>query len=347
MATSRALVLTAVGTDLSAVERPRPEPVAGDVLIAVRAAGVCHSDEHYRAGQSPTLRPPRVLGHEVAGEIIAVGTGVPLARIGERVCVHYVVSCGACAACARGREQFCERYAMIGVHRDGGYAEHIVVPAVNAVSLPASVAFAEGAVLMCAGATALHALHRGRLAAGESVAVVGVGGIGMFGVRLAQALGARAVVAVDRDPAKLATAATYGALTVDANTTDAAAQIRALTDGGADVSLDCVGLPDTTQLALSALGVHGRAVVVGLASKPVEIHTYKTLLAAESELMGSNDHLLSEVVELLDLAARGAIALERGAIREIPLEARAVNAALADLRAYRSPMRTVIVPTAR
>jgi len=343
--TSRALILSDIHRDLDAITRSTPKPGDGDVLIAVRAAGICHSDEHYRAGRSASLKPPRILGHEIAGEIIAVGAGVAASRVGERVCVHYVVSCGTCNACKRDREQFCERYAMIGVHRDGGYAEHVVVPAVNAMTLPPTVSFADGAVLMCAGATALHALHRGRFAAGQSVAVIGAGGIGMFGVRLAKALGASTVIAVDRDATKLSAAEAAGARSVDATANDVAPRIHALNGGaGVDVALDCVGLAETTQLALAALGVHGRAVVVGLAGAPVSIHTYQSLLAAETELMGSNDHLHSEIEELLALAANGRLSLGDGALREVPLEAAAVNAALADLRAYRSPVRTVITP---
>jgi 2-desacetyl-2-hydroxyethyl bacteriochlorophyllide A dehydrogenase len=342
--TSRALVLSAINQDLDAITRPRATPGDGDVLIAVRAAGICHSDEHYRAGRSASLRTPRVLGHEVAGEIVAVGAGVPASRVGERVCVHYVVSCGECDACRRDREMFCERYAMIGVHRDGGYAEEIVVPDVNAMPLPPNVSFAEGAVLMCAGATALHALHRGRFAAGESVAIIGAGGIGMFGVKLAKALGASTVVAVDRDPAKLAAAERAGAIAIDANGAGASDRIRKATNGGVDIALDCVGLAETTQLSLAALGKRGRAVVVGLAGAPVSIHTYQSLLAQENELMGSNDHTRGEIEELLALASSGRLSLGEGALREVPLEAAAVNSALADLRAYRSPVRTVITP---
>jgi 2-desacetyl-2-hydroxyethyl bacteriochlorophyllide A dehydrogenase len=342
---SRALVLSAINHDLRAITRSRPEPGEGDVLIAVRAAGICHSDEHYRAGRSASLRTPRILGHEAAGEIIAVGADVPASRIGERVCVHYVVSCGRCGACTRDREQFCEQYEMVGVHRDGGYADHLVVPSVNAMTLPARVSFAEGAVLMCAGATALHALHRGRFRVGESVAIIGAGGIGMFGVRLAKALGAATVIAVDRDSAKLAAAERAGAVAIDGGAADVVDRIRGATRAaGVDVALDCVGLGETTQLALAALGVHGRAVVVGLAGAPVAIHTYQSLLAQETELMGSNDHLRSEIEELLALAASGRLSLGDGALREVPLDAAAVNAALADLRAYRSPVRTVITP---
>lgn len=342
---SRALLLTKVGDELHAIERPTPDLGASEVLIAVRAAGICHSDEHYRAGRSASLRTPRVLGHEVAGDIVAVGADVDARRLGERVCVHYVISCGHCDACARGREQFCERYAMVGVHRDGGYAARIVVPAVNAVRLPDRVDYATGAVLMCAGATALHALRRGRFAAGERVAVVGAGGIGMFGVRLALALGASDVIAIDPDTAKLAAAEQYGAKGVDASAPDAVARVRALTGGhGADVALDCVGLAETTQCALDVLGVRGRAVVVGLAGAPVAIHTYTALLARENELLGSNDHTRGEIEELLALAADGRLDFAPGALRTVPLDASAVNDALADLRAYRSPVRTVITP---
>lgn len=339
----RALVVPAGGASLEMIERPHLSPAAGEVVIAVRAAGVCHSDEHFRNGHSASMSPPRVLGHEIAGEIIAVGEGVTAERIGQRVAVHYVVSCGTCAHCGRGREQFCAAGAMIGLQRDGGFAEQVAVPAVNAVPLPDQVPFAEGAILMCAGATAFHALERARLAAGETVAILGIGGIGMLGVQLAHARGAARVFAVDRDPSKLAAAARVGAVPVDASTGDAVAEVRRSTDGaGVDVAVESIGLSATIRQAIDMSGVHGRVVVVGLTRDPVPIDSYKDLLGRETSLMGSNDHLLDELPQLLDLAAQGKVALDDGMMRRVPFTAEAVNGALADLRAYRAPVRTVI-----
>lgn len=320
--------------------------VAGpdDVVIDIRAAGICHSDEHYRSGRSASVRPPIVLGHEVAGVIASAGTGVDAARVGERVCVHYVVSCGRCTACSRGDEQFCTSYAMIGNTRDGGYAESIAVPAVNALTLPEGVSFAQGAVLMCAGGTAMHALRRTRFRSGESVAVLGVGGIGMFAVQIARALGAREVFAIDRDPAKLVAATASGARGIDANERDAAQQVLELTGGvGVDVAVEAIGLPVTIRQSLEMLAIHGRAVIAGIAGNPVEIDTYRNLLGRETELLGSNDHLRPELLELLDLAARRLVGLGPDQLREVPFSAESANDVLGELRDYRAPVRTVMV----
>ncbi|MEP6474591.1 MAG: alcohol dehydrogenase catalytic domain-containing protein, partial [Gemmatimonadota bacterium] len=183
----RALRLESLGHPIVAVELPVPVPGPGEVLVRVRAAGICHSDAHYRAGRSSSLRTPVTLGHEVAGEVAGLGDGVTTHAIGDRVCLHYLVVCGHCPHCVAGREQFCPTGQMIGHHRDGGYAEFITVPARNAVALPAEIPFEHGAALMCSSATSLHALRRGRFAAGEIVAIIGIGGLGISAVQLARA----------------------------------------------------------------------------------------------------------------------------------------------------------------
>ena len=134
-----------------------PIPVAGaeDVLVRVRATGICHSDAHYRAGRSGMGILPITLGHEVAGEVEWVGANVTSVKAGERVCLHYNISCGNCYYCKSGNEQFCTTVKMIGHHIDGGYGEYIAMPARNAVPLPDEISFEEGASLMCASATAL------------------------------------------------------------------------------------------------------------------------------------------------------------------------------------------------
>lgn len=341
----RALRLLATGSPLVADQLPTPTPAAGEVLVRVRAAGICHSDAHYRAGRSASLQAPLTLGHEVAGEVAALGAGVASHAVGDRVCLHYLVTCGSCEACRAGHEQYCSTGRMIGHHRDGGYAEYIAVPARNAVTLPATIPFEHGAAMMCSSATSLHALRRGRLAPGETVAVIGIGGLGISAVQLARALGAGAVYAVDRDPAKLATAARFGATPVDVGTRDPVAQVRELTAGrGVDVALELVGSPLTMRQALQMCAVHGRAVIAGLSRTPMALDSYSELLGPETELIGSNDHLLSEVEELIGFAQRGALDLRDVVLRTVPLEADAVNGVLDDLEAFRAPLRTVIVP---
>lgn len=341
----RALRLESIGHPIVARDVPVPVPSQGEVLIRVRAAGICHSDAHYRAGRSLSLQPPVTLGHEVSGEVVALGPGVTTHEVGDRVCLHYLAVCEHCAHCVAGREQFCATGKMIGHTRDGGYAEFITVPGRSAVKLPAEIPFEHGAVLMCSSATSLHALRRGRFAAGESVAVIGVGGLGISAVQLARALGARDVFAVDLDPAKVAMAARYGAMAIPAREVDPVKEIRARTNGrGVDVALELVGAPATMRQALQMCGVHGRAVIAGISRNPMEVDSYRELIGPEAELIGSNDHLLSELPLLLELASRNALDLSEVVVQTVPLEARAVNEVLDALEAGRAPLRTVIVP---
>ncbi len=340
----RALRLDSIGRPIVAVELPVPIPGPGEVLVRVRAAGICHSDAHYRAGRSSSLRTPVTLGHEVAGEVARLGDGVTTHAIGDRVCLHYLVVCGHCPHCVAGREQFCPIGQMIGHHRDGGYAEFIAVPARNVVPLPADIPFEHGAALMCSSATSLHALRRGRFAPGDTVAVIGIGGLGISAVQLARALGALEVFAVDLDPTKIAAAARHGAIPILARDADPVEQVRLRTGGrGVDVALELVGTPATMRQALQLCAVHGRAVIAGLSRANMELDTYRELLGPEAELIGSNDHLLTELPLLLELARRKALDLTDVVVRTVPLDAAAVNDALDALDAHRAPLRTVIV----
>jgi propanol-preferring alcohol dehydrogenase len=320
----------------------------GDVLVRVRAAGICHSDVHYRAGRSRVEPLPLTLGHEVAGEIAAVGEHVRDLRVGDPVCLHYLVICGHCDDCRAGREQFCATGKMLGHFTDGGWAEYIAVPARNAVPLPPRVPFAQGAVMMCSSATSLHALRKGRLMVGETVLVVGAGGLGMSAVQLARALGAADVIAVDRDAAKLALAERFGARTIqatDLTPLEVVAQVRAMTNGrGVDVALELVGKPDTMRTALQSLAPLGRAVVVGLSDIDLPVDTYRDLIGREAELIGSNDHLLSELYELVGMADAGVLDLTDVVTHTVPLQARDINAVLDALDRHQAPVRTVVVP---
>ena len=325
-----------------------PIPSAGeeDVLVRVRAAGICHSDAHYRAGRSSMGTMPITLGHEVAGEVEWVGVKVTTVKAGERVCLHYNISCGDCYYCQSGKEQFCTTVKMIGHHIDGGYAEYISMPARNAIPLPDEISFEEGATLMCASATALHALRRGRVKEGETVAVFGVGGLGLSAIQLAKALGAVEVYAVDIKQDKLELASEYGAIPVDASRCDAVEEIRKSTQGkGVDVALEMIGLPMTMKQTVESLGVLGRAVIVGLSQLPLEIHPYQTLIGYEAEIIGSNDHLLQELPLLIDMARRKVLDTSHVVSQRIPLDAARINQRLDDLEHYTDDVRAVIVQT--
>ncbi len=353
--TMKAARLIAVGQPLTMQEVPLPAVGPLDVLVQVRAAGICHSDAHYRAGVSPAGPLPLTLGHEVSGVVAQVGELVTGWKPGDRVCLHYLTTCGQCAYCRQGTEQFCASGQMIGKHRDGGYAEFIVVPAASVFPLPAEIPFEQGAVMMCSSATALHALRKGRLAAGESVAIFGVGGLGMSAIQLARAMGALAVFAVDLDAGRLALAERLGAIPMSANRTaspsedwqsSTAAEIRRLTGGhGVDVALDFVGVAATLRPAIASLAPFGRAVAVGLGDQPVPIYPYGEIINREAEVIGCSDHLASEIPLLTELVRRGSLDLAPVVTDVIPLHADAINAALDRLeRNGAGGVRTVIAP---
>lgn len=324
---------------------PIPEIGERDILVKVKAAGVCHSDAHYRGGISPVRPVPLTLGHEVAGVVEKIGSQVTNIKIGDRVCLHYNITCGDCYHCATGNDQFCEKVLMLGHYTDGGYAEYIKVPARNAIPLPDEIPFEQGATLMCASATAYHALRKSRLKAGERVAIFGAGGLGQSAIQLAKVFGALEVYAVDINENKLKLAEKYGAIPVNAKQVDAVTKIKKLTKNkGVDVAIEMIGLPQTMKQAVQSAGVMARVVIVGLSNKPLEIQTYTELIGNEVELIGSNDHHLQELPILVDLVRRKMLDVSQVVTKTIPLEADAINAALDGLEQFGGEVRTVIVP---
>lgn len=337
----RAVQLTEIGRPLVARDVDLDPLGPDDVAVEIRAAGICHSDVHYRRGPRSVTRTPMTLGHEVAGIITAVGDEIDQARVGERVCLHYQTACTACTTCVAGFDQFCERGQMLGRSRPGGYADAIVVPSRNAVVLPDSISFEHGAVMMCSSATSLHALRRARLTVGETVAVFGVGGLGMSAIQLARAMGATAVYAVDIDPRKLELAETFGAVALEANASTGRDLAR---HPGIDVALDLVGAPDTMRACIDSLTIGGRAISVGIADRPIEIVPFLDLAMREATLTGVSDHHLDDIHELLRLATAGSLDLDRVVTEQVPLEAAAVNRVMDELEENRGPIRAVIVP---
>jgi len=283
------------------------EPIAapGEFLVDIRAAGICHSDAHYRAGGG-SVNLPLTLGHEIAG--VVAGTD-------RRVALHYLHDDGR----------------MLGKEVDGGYAERIVVPAANAVPIPDGVSFEAAAVMMCSTATAYHALRLAGLQAGESVAIIGLGGLGASAVQLAKVLGANRVFAVDRVPEKLEMAKSFGAIPI------AAEELRDV-----DVALDFAGHPATTLQALRSLRRGGRIMIVAINLRELAIDPYRDVLANERRIIGVSDHTREELVELLDLASQEAIDMSRVITRRVGLDANAINAVLDDLDHGTTHLRAVI-----
>lgn len=339
----RAIQLTVAGSPLVENQVANPQPAPADVVVDVVAAGICRSDVHYRAG-FPQVGPlPLTLGHEVAGTVATVGGAVDDLAPGDRVCVHYQVGCGSCNYCRQGFEQFCSEGKMIGNGRDGGFAEQIMVPARNVIPVPEAVPLDHAAVMMCSSATALHALRKGRLQPGESVAVFGAGGLGMSAIQLALLEGAATVFAVDTNPVKLDKATALGAIAVAADE-DPVAAIQAA--GGADVAMDLVGSASIMSQCLNVLAPMGRAVAVGLTPDTFPVGPYTDLVGGESELIGASDHLAAEIVELLEHAVKGRLVLDGIVERAVPLEGAAINEAMDDLERFGNTLRTVIRPCA-
>ncbi len=341
----KAVQLVQPGLELELRETEVPRPGLKDALIRVKAAGICHSDAHYRAGRSAVAPLPLTLGHEVAGVVEMTGAEVKRCRVGDRVCLHYLATCGRCQYCLRGTEQFCPSAVMLGKQRDGGYAEYVLVPESCVFGLPERIPFEQGAIMMCSSATSLHALKKARLKAGESVAIFGAGGLGLSAIQLAKALGADEVFAVDIEAGKLETAKKLGANPINGSQTEAVEQIRRETNGrGVDVSLELIGLPSTMQQAVRVLAIQGRAALAGITEKGFEVAPYFELIGKEAEIIGVSDHLGDELPALIDMVSNAKLDLSGIVKRVIPLEARMINETLDRLEQFREEGRVVIRP---
>ncbi len=341
----RAVRLIEPGQPLRLKELPLPKVGSADVLVRVKAAGICHSDAHYRAGTSPVHPLPITLGHEVAGVVEECGDEVRRLQPGSRVCVHYMATCGDCVYCNRGLEQFCSSGRMIGKHRDGGFADYICVPARSAFPIPEGLPWEHAAIMMCSSATSMHALRKARLRAGETVAVFGAGGLGMSAIQLAQAFGARQVFAVDIRECKLETARRLGAIPINASHLDPVRELRDRTSGtGVDVALELIGIPKVMRQALRSLAIMGRLAIAGITRLPFEVLPYEELIGREAEIIGVSDHLAQEIPLLIEYVTQGKLQLSDIVTRTVPLGAGEINSVLDTLESFGDQVRVVVTP---
>jgi len=340
----KAVQLIEINRDLENRAIPEPKPQPDEVLIRIKAAGICHSDVHYRDGVSSVGFLPISLGHEVAGEIEKVGEIVTDFQKGDRVCLNYMITCGKCKYCVQGTEQFCIQGKMIGKDIDGGYAEYIAVPTRGIYKLPDSISYEHASVMMCSSATSLHALRKTRFKSGETIAIFGLGGLGISALQLAKALGAREIYAVDIDSGKLVTAEEMGAVPINAKNNDPVEKIMKLTDGeGVDVALELIGLSLTMDQGVRSLARFGRLGLVGITTDSFDISSYEAI-CREKEIIGVSDHLLSELPFLLDLAEKGKLDLSKVVTKTVPLEAEVINDVHRRLKEFKADFRTVIKP---
>ncbi|MCS0605002.1 zinc-dependent alcohol dehydrogenase family protein [Streptomyces sp. LP11] len=346
----RAVVFERYGEPAEVREVPDPAPAEHGVVVRVEATGLCRSDWHGWMGHDPDITLPHVPGHELAGVVEAVGALVTGWRPGDRVTVPFVCACGTCAACAAGDQQVCERQTQPGFSHWGSFAGYVALDhaEVNLVAVPEGMAFATAAALGCRFATAFRAVvQQGRVAAGEWVAVHGCGGVGLSAVMIAAASGAR-VVAVDVSAQALALARRFGAAECldAAGVSDPAAAVRALTGGGAHLSLDALGSPATCSASMNGLRRRGRHVQVGLLPSPdgTTPVPLARAIALELELLGSHGMAAHAYPGMLELVRSGVLRPDLLTTSAIPLDA--APAALAAMGSAPGAGVTVIEPWA-
>jgi D-arabinose 1-dehydrogenase-like Zn-dependent alcohol dehydrogenase len=320
----RAVVVDAVRSRPEVREVADPTATAGGVVVRVMATGMCRSDWHAWAGHDE-IAFPHVPGHELAGVVAEVGTGVEQWAVGDRVTVPFVCGCGRCEWCLAGNAQVCPDQQQPGFTHWGSFAEHVALHAAdtNLVAIPETVDFVTAASLGCRFATAYRALvGRARLAEGEWVTVVGAGGVGLSTVMIARALRGR-VVAVDRNPEALAVASELGAEHVlRADGSDIPAAVADLTDGGSHVAVDAVGSEQTCADAIHSLRRRGRHVQVGLLP-PVEGHPrvpMDRVIGWELDLLGSHGMAAADYPDMLALIEQGLLEPQRLVERTIGLD---------------------------
>ncbi len=339
----KAAVFNGPNEPLEVKEVPTPSPGRGEVRVRVAGCGMCHTDLHYvDHGVRTFTPPPLILGHEAAGTIEQLGDGVDDRALGDRVLIPAVLSCGRCRYCRRGRENLCANLAMLGNHIQGAYAEFVVVPADELVPVPESLPLEQACVIADALSTPYHAVkYRGRVRAGDFVAVVGCGGVGLNVVQCATLSGGR-VLAIDVNEERLETARILGAVeTIDPNSVERVDKhVRALTDGGVDVAFEVVGGPTTLRMAYGLLRPGGRLCVIGYSHDDLAVSAAK-LMFYELEVVGSLGCGGGEYPEIMRLVEAGRLRLEPIVSGTLPLEE--INDGLDRLREGRG-VRWVVTP---
>lgn len=302
MPTMRAVEVSAPGAPLTLVEREVPSPAAGQARIKVQACGICHSDMFTKEGLWPGIQFPRVPGHEIAGVVDAVGTGVNEWKPGQRVGVGwYGGHCGHCDRCRRGDFVLCRTGLVPGISYDGGYAEYLVAPAAALVHMPDELSDVDAAPLLCAGITTFNALRNSGARAGDLVAVLGLGGLGHLGVQFAAKLGFD-TVAIARGKEKEPLARQLGARHyIDSTAHSPAEALMAL--GGASVILATVTSGKAMSAVLGGLAVDGTLIILGVSEEPVEVSTTQFVMGRHS-VQGWPSGTASDSEDTLAFSAR-------------------------------------------
>jgi propanol-preferring alcohol dehydrogenase len=341
------------GEPMQFAERVDPKPTGSEVLLKMLAAGVCHSDLHiwegfYNMGGGKVMRLqergvklPLTMGHENAGEVVALGPRARGIKIGDKRLVYPWVGCGTCKVCKRGEEQLCMAPRFLGVYRDGGYATHLLMPHPRYLLPLGKMKPEEAAPLACSGLTAYGALKKlGTLVKREPVVVIGAGGLGLMAIAIVKAMKGKGTIAVDIDPVKREVAKRLGALTaIDPNAPDAVEQIKAAAGGPIWAAIDFVGNDQTARLGVDSLVKGGKLIVVGLFGGEITLSLPMIPIRAMT-VQGSYTGSLSELVELIKLVRNQPLPL-------VPTKTVALDQAqnvIADIKAGKVVGRRVLTP---
>jgi D-arabinose 1-dehydrogenase-like Zn-dependent alcohol dehydrogenase len=279
--TGRAVQVPLAGGAFEVVQREFPEPGPGHVRIRVEACGVCHSDAITKFSLFPGIEYPRVPGHEVAGVVDAVGAGVPLFKAGQWVGLGWHGGhCNYCSACRRGDFILCENGQISGISFDGGYADYVIAPANALALIPEDLKDVEAAPLMCAGVTTFNSLRHSGAKPGDTVAILGIGGLGHLAVQFAAKSGYR-TVAIARGQDKAPLARQLGAhIYIDSTTQDPGAELQKL--GGAAVILSTLTNAEALAGGVSGLGPNGKLIIVGVPEKPFQVNAGQLIMVNRS-----------------------------------------------------------------
>ena len=329
----QAMVLSKYKSPL--VWQPAPDPACGpqDVILRVRANGLCATDLKIADGAVPTVSLPHILGHETAGEVVEVGADVKSLQPGDHVTIYPTQSCGFCDSCRLGQENYCLTAPRSGFEVDGGFSEYFRVPERNAVKIDSEVSWDEAAIIPDALASTYHAtMQRGRIQAGETVVVVGLGGLGIHALQMAMIMGANAI-AVDIEVDKLNAAKEFNPKAiVNSQQDDLPSVVKGLTAGvGADVVVECVAgnaIPAVLETCVSCLRLGGRLVVMGYGyGLPITVDS-ADLIYGQWSILGTRASTLQDVVNVVRLVEAGK--LKPMVSETFPLER--ANEAMASLR---------------
>ena len=348
----RCFKLVRHGEPMVDTQEPLREPGAGEVVVRILAAGVCHSDvmiydgfvatgTGHKLDLSRGIAAPRVLGHEIAGEVTELGAGASGVKIGDKVVVYPWIGCGTCSYCVTDREPLCSAPRKLGVHRDGGFSQYVIVPHAKYLIPAGSLPLEQAAPYACSGLTAYAALKKlAPMHPDESVLIIGAGGVGLSGVRFSRHVLGIAPIVADIDAQKWPLAMDAGAVrTIDPSDPDAGKALVKATGGGVHAVVDFVGTGESFAFGFGALRKGGKLVSVGLIGGSTPIVPAVVVFKAVT-IMGSMVGTCGELRELLEIAQTGV--LPPLPVKSLPLDS--VNDVIQRLHEGRFPGRAVLTP---